>query len=416
MTTYEPTTQCRQCKATISAVDKYCSYCGAKQYDVVKENGKTDSVTNQWFIPAGNLDEQEALESIEVREESVEEKAPDLKESVHERPKDTEVGEKVKEPSDPCVVEIIPKKKRKQGLLMIAVTVLLLGVVLAMMFLGNPISQKPSNDMLQVDLAESLTNYSDFLILESYEIVQSMTENDMFSATISAVANSRYAQYNLTAYILYQKYDQGWYCDYCEWSKDEYRIINWPQDDELEKLADNRSRYVKEEYIKNPEYVYVTNDGQDTVFAGGNIDMVYNGFVHMEGEVTSYWTYNSQTDTFAFSRDDCDISISLAKDIEGTWKNERMSGYFGSYYFIVSEQGAGEFMLEDTYEDTVATLYLETDFAAFRKTEMLKFVNTSLDYDVKAELYMRDDGSAVLQYYSNYGGSNFSYNHWAYID
>ena len=80
MTTYELTTQCHQCKATISAVDKYCSYCGAKQNDVGKGARISEEAASKWFSQAGSLDD--SLDGNYIRPEPapvVSEPAPVVK-------------------------------------------------------------------------------------------------------------------------------------------------------------------------------------------------------------------------------------------------------------------------------------------------------------------------------------------------
>lgn len=149
-----------------------------------------------------------------------------------------------------------------------------------------------------------------------------------------------------------------------------------------------------------------------------SINAEYAGFVGIKGSVVSYWNYIPQDGTFRFERDDSEVSLILTKNIEGTWKDERMSTSRNPYYFIITDQGEDHFTIEYTYEDIKDTVYISTEnLSDFEESyERLAFSKkASLEYKVDIEIYESGAGQYTLQYRTNFAGHNYNYNTWAYI-
>ncbi|MGN1165630.1 MAG: hypothetical protein ACI4S2_04285 [Lachnospiraceae bacterium] len=256
------------------------------------------------------------------------------------------------------------------------------------------------------------------MILDNYEIVQSMSGDRSYSATVSVIAYSEYAKVYLTAQVEYMKYDQGWVCDYCDWNIDDYEVMEWPDEDEMSMFIVEREEEV-EDYMRYPDYTKLSNDGVSTIIYEGTINTEYDGFVGIEGSVVSYWSYDVLNDTFKFDTDESDLQLTLVRNIEGKWTDQRMStGYIelgGMYHFIITDQGEDQFTIEYTYDDLKETVYLVSDFDTFKETGALIFENNNPEYQTQVELYGSEDDGYVLQYRSDYNDTNFDYNKWAYI-
>lgn len=57
MSTYEPMKKCVQCGETISTLDVYCAFCGAKQTDAIRGAGIPKEAAGNWFAPVVSLDD-----------------------------------------------------------------------------------------------------------------------------------------------------------------------------------------------------------------------------------------------------------------------------------------------------------------------------------------------------------------------
>lgn len=241
-------------------------------------------------------------------------------------------------------------------------------------------AKRPSDDTLKSDLATSLQEKYYALTIDECEINQSKTEDSIFGATIFVTAHSEsgYAKVYLTAYVEYDKYDQGWVFENCEWTLDSCEVLKWPDEDEMEMYLADRASEV-EDYLQYPEYSSLSNDGQATLIYEGTIDAEYEGFVGVKGSIVSYWTYDAVNDTFEFDEDESDVYLTLTHNIEGKWKDERMSGdgvYFDNYYFIITNQTEDSFTIEYTYNDLKDTVSISTDFETFKETGELSFTSS----------------------------------------
>lgn len=272
----------------------------------------------------------------------------------------------------------------------------------------------PSVDTLNNDLESSLTDYCYFLNLDEYIIERSITEDRTYSAVVSASAHSQYADFMLTGNIGYIKYDQGWFYNNCIWDITGFKVNSWPTEDDMNSFLANRASQV-DDYLKQPEYYSLTNDGDTYLFYEGTINSIFSDFVGIEGDIVSIWEYNFQNDTFEFKRDNSSVKLTLLHDIEGTWLDERMSGSFGNYYFIITDQWPDHFTIEYTFEDYSETVYLVSDLSDFIENKCLVFENNTSDHRTTVTLSTRSDGY-ILHYQSNYDNSNYDLSMWAYID
>lgn len=281
----------------------------------------------------------------------------------------------------------------------------------------KPIPQNekiPTNDTLSSDLSSTLQKEYPFLTLDEYIIDRSLTEDKQYNADITVYATGCYAQYSFSASISYIKYDQGWFLNDCSWIIESYKVINWPEESEVDSLLVRRANQVKS-YLQSPSYTELSNDGNNTFICKGSINTEYDGYVGISGDVESYWIYNPISGAFDFLVDNTNVSLALTHDIEGSWKDERMSGSLGTYYFIISNQEKNCFTITYTRNDCTDTLYLASSIEEFKETEQLIFMNSNSSHKTKAYIYKTNDGY-TLQYYSDYGNTNFNFNMWAYIN
>lgn len=264
--------------------------------------------------------------------------------------------------------------------------------------------------ILQTDLKRELQNTYSFLKLEDYEVVKSVTEEKSYSATISAVAQSNYAKFDLIGEVQYTKYDQGWICDYCNWQVDSYEVNKWPtkkvMDEEF--LEDRRYHFTEQDKVKGcleyPQYTKLSNNGVDVLFYEGTVDTDYKDFVHLNGSVESMWIYDAEEDTFYFEDDVYDIELSLIANIEGTWMDSG-SIILGNYFAITEQEGTS-LVAEAVNESIRDTVYLETTFDEFLENEYLIFCHEKNGNKTKVTVYYSTGNRMILDY-SYYKDNNY---------
>ena len=101
----------------------------------------------------------------------------------------------------------------------------------------------PTSDLLRTDLQQSLTAWRNenayyYVEFREFEIIKSITNDNVYSAQISVAANSKYAEHHFTADVIYTLYDQGWIIDSCQWTVGEYSVIAYPTQEELIQFPD----------------------------------------------------------------------------------------------------------------------------------------------------------------------------------
>lgn len=248
----------------------------------------------------------------------------------------------------------------------------MIGVLFICITLTGCSVKGPDSTMLKSDLTNKLQSYYPFLNLASYSVEQSLTEDSYYTATVSVVANNEYAEYDLCADISYTKYDQGWRCNYCDWTTMNCTVTNWPTETQMEDFLYERAMKM-EDSLQFPTYSTLSNDGQFTLMYAGSINAEYKSFAEINGNIVSYWNYSPEDGTFLFDRDDGEISLSLTKNIEGTWEDERDIGFLGTRYpIIITDQDKDRFTIEYGYlKDTVCLI--PQSLSEFEESQSLIF-------------------------------------------
>lgn len=193
--------------------------------------------------------------------------------------------------------------------------------------------EAPSESLLEQDLQEEITSYKEFLTLKSFEVEQSLTEESNYTATIAVVAESTYAEYQLSADVSYTKYDQGWDMDTCDLEEKEYSVVRYPSsDDVMEWIVSGEA--TSDESWCSQTFVDMTENG-DTIELSGVYEENMGSYITAENDVISTWEYYSDEDTWKYRGDDVTSTIKLKDDIEGKY----------------SLKGGGEIIISNVSED-----------------------------------------------------------------
>ena len=176
-------------------------------------------------------------------------------------------------------------------------------------------SKAPSKEMIKEDLEKNIVNAGEFLKLKDYEIIQSVTEDKNFTATIAVEASGNYADFELEANVSYIKYDQGWQITDCSWLTNSYEVTSYPSEKEMTKMVNN--------LVGPMEYSEMTCDKNQICFKG-EINDYYEECKYINGKVivTSLWNYNPGSDTWEYQEDSkteesiCEVTDKLA----GSWE------------------------------------------------------------------------------------------------
>lgn len=178
----------------------------------------------------------------------------------------------------------------------------------------------PQDSQILEDLQSEVVNYKEFLSVEEFEVEQSKTEKDTYSATLKVKASSTYADFDMRADVEYLKYDQGWDITECDWTEQGYTVVSYPDETEMTSIVNSDEKMISKE-LGNQTYVEVVGNG-DTITYTGTVEQTINPFVSLSGEVTSTWIYNPNNDLWEVDSSQIvdDFQYDL-KNIEGVWKN-----------------------------------------------------------------------------------------------
>lgn len=129
-------------------------------------------------------------------------------------------------------------------------------IIVSIAFMLNACSSKnPSDKLIKEDLIEVLKNKYPTLMYDSYSVIQSKTEDDVYEATIDLVAtnletDNYKVEINIPLDIRYEKYDQGWTVDRTEFSDNiTYSVEKAPSIEYLQKLK--VGKYGDKHYFNN---------------------------------------------------------------------------------------------------------------------------------------------------------------------
>ena len=286
----------------------------------------------------------------------------------------------------------------------------MMGVLFICIVFAGCSAKGPDSAMVKSDLTINLQSYYPFLSLESYTVEQSMTNDSYYTASASVVAHSEYAQYNLNTNISYTKYDQGWRCDYCDWAITNCVVNNWPTEAQMEDLVYERSLEV-EDYLQDPAYSTLNNDGQLTLMYEGTVNSEYEDFIGINGNIVSYWNYSPEEGNFLFDKDDTEIVFSLTKNMEGTWKDLNPNHSWTSSYYVITDQEGDHFTLEVTKENIKGTVYiLPQSLSEFEESHSLIFVSDELsETEMRLEISKNYDSNYRIWYHTSRNGGIASY-------
>lgn len=191
-------------------------------------------------------------------------------------------------------------------------------------------SSSPEDSQILEDLKSEIVNYKNFLSVEDFEVEQSKTEKDTYSATLKVTASSSYADFDMLADVEYLKFDQGWDITECNWTEVGHIVVSYPDETEMTSMVNSDERIASKE-LGNQTCVESVNNN-DTITYTGAVEQTINQFVSLSGEVTSTWIYNPDNDLWEVDLGQTvnNLRYSL-KNIEGVWQN-----YNGEDEIIIS--------------------------------------------------------------------------------
>lgn len=183
-------------------------------------------------------------------------------------------------------------------------------------------SKAPEETLIDADINAYLHNqYGQDYVFVDYETTQSITEGSVYTASIDAIAEGKYARLDLTIDLQYTKYDQGWQSDYIGMWLNNYEIINYPTDEEIDELCAMRNGYYDWDVTYTDSETY-----DDTVICYGYIDTAYNQYFDLRADATTSWSFSVDQNAWSIEYDDVDYYGILTYDIEGSVKINNGTG------------------------------------------------------------------------------------------
>lgn len=199
----------------------------------------------------------------------------------------------------------------------------------------------PSEEMIEKDVSDKLTAKNPYASLTGIETVKSLTEEGHYEITLSATAETKYADWVYEAELEYTKYDQGWMLDDLDWLQEEYTVSREPTAEEIAEIL-NREFSNTDSLYGGWEYAFPVDSGdvKQTPFRGtqftwtGRAEMMHAEY---EVEIESYWHYEAESDSWALNEletleglnDKYEAYLSegrvwLTADFTGTWQAANM--------------------------------------------------------------------------------------------
>lgn len=277
---------------------------------------------------------------------------------------------------------------------LIAVSIIACIAFISLALFRRPAAAKaPDDETVRNELTRSLFDYIDFLQLRDYTVRWSQSDSNSFSAEYDVKATSMYTEYRLLANTIFSKYDQGWKLDSCEWENKGYEVTNWPDENELAHLKEERAKEISDDLL-DVDYTNFSNDGVKDFYASGFIDTIYDDFVGLTGKVTSIWRYNQNTDRFFFVEDETqDIQIIPfeTEKIEGTCIDDLMKTDIATNslnYIRIADVTGNSLVLESTALDIKDRFDLVTTYSDLM-TEISEY---------EEEKRLNGHGTLILRY------------------
>ena len=122
-----------------------------------------------------------------------------------------------------------------------------IGLVLAVGLCSCGKPAVPSEDKVREDIAAELAVYNPNAQLQELEVIKSAQEEDVYELTVALAAQTRYADWQYQANVVYELYDQGWFLEDVAWTEGRYALVRHPDADEMIDIVNN-DQYLKEEY------------------------------------------------------------------------------------------------------------------------------------------------------------------------
>lgn len=256
---------------------------------------------------------------------------------------------------------------------------------------GTPLKDDvPKDEIVLADLQNSLTQthmnqYGYDIRINSWSVEKSKSEEDTYTATISVLAESQYAEFHYLADILYTKYDQGWRLDECNWEFSFYDIVVYPD----ETLQASLTAAQGLEDLSEREITM--KDG--SFICRGNKKEAWNVFVDVEFVIEAVWNYNLYTDTWEFEEQRGENQKFYFKDtLEGNWPLEDAVNA-GTMTISNVTDNAFDLRVESSYY-TTKTFRVEVDSESWDINDdcflVLGLTNPSGEHELNVSFYKRE--------------------------
>ena len=245
----------------------------------------------------------------------------------------------------------------------------------------------PADKVVLEDLQNSLiqmhTNYYGYdIAINSWSVDKSKSEEDTYTATVSVLAESQFAELHFLADILYTKYDQGWQMDECNWEFSSYDVVAYPDE------ALQASLIAAQGLDDLSEREITMQDG--SFICRGYKKEAWNVFVDVEFMTEAVWNYDFNTDTWVFGGQQGENQKFRFQDtLEGSWP---LDGAVNAGTMTISNvtDNAFDLSVESEYF-TAKTVRVEVDGESWDINDdcflVLGLTDASGRYDINASFY-----------------------------
>lgn len=221
------------------------------------------------------------------------------------------------------------------------------------------IATAPENQMILADLQNSLRQnhmdaYGYEVTMHDFSVVKSKTEDDLYTAELSVLAESQFAEFSYIANVEYTKYDQGWLMDSCTWELSNHTVTKYP-DETL------RTSLLSAQGLADLDDVEFITEG-NTIICRGSMNKDLNVYLDIKSEIQAVWTYDLYSNSWILE-DSLDEKCTFAfnERLEGEHNLEKMYGSGTMTISNVYDRGFDLQITTDRYTTETFSVWVDSE-------------------------------------------------------
>ena len=207
----------------------------------------------------------------------------------------------------------------------------------------------PSTALIVENLKSSFPQINENAVVTDAKTDKSFTTVRQFEITLNVSAQSKYADWNYTAFMKYTLYDQGWMVDDIQWNDGTYEVKRHPSDEEMYGIMISQlSETFKPTSDTVIEYNYSQTSEEGKITCSWNTLTVLKHGEHTT-DYSTEWSYDARCDEWLIEGapyvNHNNVTV-YDVDLSGYWECDSVSYYSTESYINISNFSWDEFDLK----------------------------------------------------------------------